>query len=144
MKIHINFDEELLIKRIKQDSPILFEIAWENDGTYYPDKNWIDFGIVIIGWWFYVASEIPNELTESKLSFMDGPYSIKVSFDKKNKAINFEPDGLDVVWRTSVKDFRQELIRAANIIIEKLLEMKIQTQSLSNLEKSVEFLKSLE
>lgn len=142
MKIQLNFDEKLLVNRIKQDSPLLFGIAWENDGTYYPSSDWIDFGIVIIGWWFQVAAKLPQELTQSQLRFMDGPYSIKVTYDKQKMALMFEPNGLDVIWQTSVEEFRYELINAANAIVDKLSQMNIDIQSQIALKRAIQLLNS--
>lgn len=140
MKIHLDFDENLLVERMKKGSPLLFGIAWENEGIYYPANDWVDFGIVILGWWFQVAAKIPEELTQSQLRFMDGSYSIKVSYNKQEMTVMFEPDGLDVTWQTSVGKFRQELIQAAYTIIDKLSQMNIDIESQTALTKAVELL----
>ncbi|MBE2197035.1 MAG: hypothetical protein IAE79_00400 [Anaerolinea sp.] len=142
MKIHLDFDEELLIKRIKQGSPLLFGIALENDGIFYPAKNWIDFGVVIIGWWFQVAAKLSREQTRSQLRFMDGPYLIEVSYDGQKMTVAFEPDGLDVIWHTSIEEFRRELINAANVIANKFSQMNIDTESQITLKQAVILLES--
>ncbi len=143
MKIHLDFDERLLIKQIQHESPLLFGIAWENDGVYYPARDWIDFGIVIIGWWFHIAVKDPEELADAELKFMDGPYSIKVSYDKQKNMLKYEPGGLNIVWLTSVEEFSKELIYATSKIIEKLSEMNIDNKSLDALKKAIYLLESL-
>ncbi len=142
MKIHLNLDEELLNKRVGQISPLLFGIAWEENGVFYPDKDWIDFGIVLIGWWFRVAFQLSKESPEGLLSFMDGPYSIKITFDKQTKSVAFEPEGLAVVWKASIEEFRKELIRGAEVVHDKLLQMNIDTESQVALRQGCEVLKS--
>ena len=142
MKIHLRFDEDLLLKRTKRNQPLLFGIAWENDGIYYPSDRWIDFGAIIIGWWFYIAAKDPQKLIESKLQFMDGPYSIKVSFDDQENNLKFEPEGIDVIWQTSIEEFRKELVFAATKIADKLSELDIDMESQITLKKAIYLLKS--
>src|SRR5690242_16664917 len=114
MKIRLKFDEATLLKYEQRGSPLLFGISWEHQGLYYPSEDWLDFGAVILGWWFTATNNLLQGAKEEKFSFMDGPYSIQLTPYSMEKLIILEPQGLTVTWKAPLVEIAEELIHAAN------------------------------
>lgn len=52
----------------------------ELDGAAFPDDEWIDFPVVIVGWWLQnIRTLILGNVSECRCRFMDGPYYFEVS-----------------------------------------------------------------
>lgn len=51
MRICLKFDEQLLKNYEKRGASLIFGIAWEHEGVYYPSEDWIDFGSTILDFW---------------------------------------------------------------------------------------------
>jgi hypothetical protein len=73
----INTDEESILKRASTGRPITCPVHVQFDGTPFPAGNWIDFAVVILGWWTEQVLALKEGSTATaKLDFMDGPYQI--------------------------------------------------------------------
>lgn len=53
-------------------------VYWDLDGISFPDDQWSDFVVVILGWWIGEANRLLAGQRHGRLSFMDGPYQIEV------------------------------------------------------------------
>lgn len=140
MQILLDFDEQLLKKYEHRGASLIFNITWEHDGVYYPSKNWIDFGVVVIGWWIGVINQLGQESNKSEFLFMDGPYSIEIKFDKKQGVVTLVPKGLDVVWIVSFSQLVGELISAAKRIYEEFNRIGVGKTDQISLQKGIKLL----
>jgi len=137
MQIVTNLDKELVAKYYSRGSPILFEIYWEHEGVTYPDQGWTDFGIVVLGWWFYVVNEFRTGVSSSKFSFMDGPYAIEAAYNADTGSIELTPEDLGVTWHLSLQELVTGLINSATQICQELQEFGVAEQERLNLEKNI-------
>ncbi|NJO81410.1 MAG: hypothetical protein HC828_00725 [Blastochloris sp.] len=136
MNIQLQFDRDKLLQRAQQGKPLVFDIAWEHEGVYYPAPYWADFGVVILSWWLRSVVEIAEE-GASEFLFMDGPYRINAKYDENTKYIRLTPKGQDWVWVVPIDMIAHELIRAANAISRELLANDIGVSERQSLEYGV-------
>lgn len=55
------------------------ELYFQEEGFYFPEKDWKDFIIVVLNWWCAALRKILyNETYTKEFLFMDGPFSIKI------------------------------------------------------------------
>jgi hypothetical protein len=142
MQIVIGFDEQLLTKWDRRRDVLLFRIAWRCDNIYYPQENWIDFGLVILGWWLGIADRLWQGIQEEDFFFMDGPYSIKAIQHQAEDVVELIPRGLDVTCRTSLAQLSDELIHAANEVCSVLAQTEGSEVHRVVLEKGIARLKA--
>lgn len=108
MKIHVNINEPYLFET---KSNISFAIYWEHNNTFYPEKNWVDFGTVITGFWTNTIMElIEQNYKKSVFNFMDGPYRIQAQYDHLLKLVSLHPERTDITWKISIDVIIRELI----------------------------------
>jgi len=57
---------------------------WVTDGkNHFPEENWDDFVIVVLGWWITtVLSLIDGVNNNSDMQFMDGSFHIRIIADE--------------------------------------------------------------
>jgi hypothetical protein len=79
-KIHLHPDLRLIRDRASRGRPITFPIHISVGESVFPDAQWHDFPVVILGWWLEQVNALSQDpLTTAILRFMDGPYEIKIS-----------------------------------------------------------------
>ena len=120
MEIRVEFDNQELVRFINGKGPLLFEVSWENNGTYYPMKHWSDFGNVILGWWFATTVELLEGADEGKFLFMDGPYSVKAKYNRQTGIVELIPKGRDAVWKMPIVELLKKLLQAIDKTFEEL------------------------
>lgn len=53
------------------------EIFIQQNSSYFPEKGWTDFVVIILGWWVNsFLNYVKDDLKKFEFSFMDGPYKI--------------------------------------------------------------------
>jgi len=77
------------------------EIALKVGATPFPAEDWSDFPVIVAGWWMEELRSLRLDGGECELSFMDGPFSVKVSGSnsgsvsidlyKNEAAVSFHP-----------------------------------------------------
>ncbi len=141
MKIQVGFNEEWLQHDAKRGASLVFYIAWEHEGYYYPDQKWSDFGEVILGWWTTVILEFVEGTDEDEFEFMDGPFSLKAKYDRQNGLVELRPKKTDLVWVVPFKELTDQIRLAARVVSEELDRLKIKQRE--NLEKCIELLEEV-
>jgi hypothetical protein len=124
MQIIISFDEQLLARWDRRRDLLLFNIAWHFDGQYYPEKHWIDFGLVVIGWWFTVIDRLWQGVQEEEFLFMEGPYLIKAIQHQEEGIVELIPERFEVTWRVPLTELSNELIRVAKEVCQNLAQIE--------------------
>ncbi|MDA4848906.1 hypothetical protein [Hoeflea poritis] len=79
----------------KSDSLVTGIVYFEFDEHQFPEKNWSDFVIVLLGWWLTAVAKIHSNRSDAEhLEFMDGPFYIELNrIDEENVSIAcFERD----------------------------------------------------
>ena len=93
-------------------------IYLEMNQKFYPDDDWIDNPIVILGWWLNSIRDVLNGRENQGICFMEGPFFIEAIDDGKNLALKSE-DG-EVNWVVDKTQFAKEIIRVSNQLIRDL------------------------
>lgn len=57
------------------------------EGQYFPAEEWIDFPVVILGWWLGALADVLDGDSECKFGFMDGPYQIDIKRQGNNMCV---------------------------------------------------------
>lgn len=141
MRILLRFDVAVLQKYEQRSSPLLFEIAWEHEGLFYPEEAWSDFGCVILGWWFRSVINLLQGSGEEKLSFMDGPYSMRVKREGSSSLLSVAPEGLNAIWPTDLHKISEEMLRAANEVSRTLAHLGVGKSDISALQQNAALLR---
>jgi hypothetical protein len=64
-------------------------LALRLDGLWFPERNWRDFPVIVLGWWLReCASLAPGQ--DREFLFMDGPFRFRVSWPTGLPEIAFE------------------------------------------------------
>jgi hypothetical protein len=67
---------ESSIEQISSGS-ILGVVYWQWKSETFPDSNWDDFIVVILGWWVQNIAKLASRTSDAaEMSFMDGPYKV--------------------------------------------------------------------
>lgn len=138
MKIHLGFNEEWLYKYEARNSSVVFFIAWEHEGHYYPDKTWIDLGELILAMWIGNTQQLLNGSVFANFHFMDGPFELKAKYSRDNGVVELVPQRDDFVWEIPLVELANELLLAAKIVVQELERVGLKRRD--SLRKSIEML----
>ena len=142
MQIKVRTDK-LQPEVVNEDaSTLLFEIAWEFDGLYYPEENWTDFACVIIGWWVSTVVKIMEGEDKASFVFMDGPYSIEVRYNREAREVEIMPKGIRNTWKTDIRELIEALAQAVNAVYQTFVELGIQEKERIFFKRYFEILES--
>lgn len=143
MQIAIRFDDEYLMHSAARNSPLVFVIYWEHGGIVYPDYNWTDFGVIVIGWWLMAARSLVNGAERETFYFMDGPQSIIAENHLPTHSVDLSPLGTNSVWKVSLSDLTNALLDAANLVSQELMRLAIGEAERADLAEGVRLLRSV-
>lgn len=91
--------------KMSKSGAITGEIFFEVSNKFFPEENWSDFIVVILGWWVNNLRNYYQRREDCfELCFMDGPLSIKV----KNK----EEDTIELSFMRITGDEQQIFFKA--------------------------------
>lgn len=121
MKLNIDFDDDLIKKYVERGRSPIFSIYWTQDQVAYPEKQWLDFGSVILSWWLVAAKSLLDGATEADFLFMDGPFRLHVRLI--GNLLYVTPDDDSWQWRIATESFVAELLTAANRVQSKFAEL---------------------
>ncbi len=126
MQLEIKVDRNSVNERLQSGKEILLEIAWENNGSYYPMNPWLDFGVVILGWWSTAISSVAKGEQDSvKLSFMDGPYALMMKINRITQEVTLSSENGKFEAKSSINEIKRQLILAIEKIDRDLLDIDI-------------------
>jgi hypothetical protein len=122
MNLEVRIDARKMNKYIREGGQLLFDIAWIDNGLYYPMDPWLDFGILVLGWWTNaLLSMIRGEEDNIKLSFMDGPYYLMMKIDRSSQEVTLSGDnGKIFEANSSIDEVVNQVISAARFIDREL------------------------
>lgn len=74
------------IARASPVAPVSFRFYTEIDGAAFPEADWYDFGIVILGWWDNEVSALEDgKLAAATLRFMEGSFELRLDTRTRNR-----------------------------------------------------------
>ena len=92
----------------------------EDSELVFPEAGWIDFPVVILGWWLReIEGLLRASSIEATCSFMDGPFEFILKKSGELRLCERRASGtIDVgTLRVSVEDFCQSLNVAASSVV---------------------------
>ena len=112
-------------------------------GTDFPEKEWVDFIVIVLGWWIdEVISILEEHSDESICEFMDGSFEFKIQSEgKKYLHISFV-DMIDDETRYSDVTVSKEivirsLLLASNAVIKECRNKKWTDNDIVNFESKI-------
>ncbi len=121
MNILLKFREDWLQDyKDKDQSLVPAWIYFEHNGEFYPDDDWIDNPATLLGWWLHSITELLQGREGQGLSFMEGPFFIKITLN--NSELLLECEEGHISWKVDSFELSKELIRAANEASRKFYE----------------------
>lgn len=133
MYIHLEFDRDKLHRYAQRGAPLVFEIAWEHDGRYYPAPNWADYGAVILVWWLHAIVELFEGTEKTDFLFMDGPYGLEARYQQTSGLVQLSPRGSDWEWTIPLNGVACAFIQAANTVHRELITVGVGVQERESL-----------
>lgn len=110
--------------RMSKSGAITGEIFFSVSDDFFPEENWNDFIVIVLGWWLNtLKSYDEKEKSEFEMCFMDGPFSIKA---KKNTEdileLSFIRDigkGQEILFVAECfnKEFKKKLLTAVRKVL---------------------------
>lgn len=125
MNIHVSFDDELLYRYDQRNSPSYFCIYIEVNERIYPDRSWMDFGAVILGWWQRACVELLEGNKEVAFVFMDGPYRLRLKQQLEEGKLLCLTYGDEVLGDASLAQVANEVVRAGAQVHDHLTMLQI-------------------
>lgn len=121
MKLHIDFDDELMYRYHRRGASPLLTIYWTLGQEAYPQEGWVDFGTVVLGWWLVAGCSLLAGSRKEVLPFMDGPYQLSVRPVRELFYVSASDSTEEC--KVSQTAFFNELLTAANRTTTKLNEL---------------------
>lgn len=140
MKIHVGFDEQQLLKDAKRNGNKAFYIYWEHAETSYPDQSWSDLGEIILSMWISTTIGLARGSSFGSFPFMDGPYELSGKYNREKGIVEFVPRRDSFVWEIPFKELVDELILAANTVLQEYKRLEIEEKE--SLSKGVALLQT--
>ena len=85
-------------------------IYFENQNEYYPEKNWIDNPVIVLGWWTYSLVDLLKGGSGQGFSFMEGAFDLNATTNGND--IELRSDDGRINWKVNNVDFANALIAA--------------------------------
>jgi hypothetical protein len=112
------------IRRTKRGS-IIGRIWFADAGNAFPEARWLDFIVVLLGWWMQQLLELREARTDHlDFLFMDGPYrilakptgddSLALSFRKSEEPAPLMP----VTISTGLHDLEADVLTTARAVVD--------------------------
>lgn len=98
------------------------KIHVSNTTFSFPEAEWNDFVVVILGWWVAAAAQVlDGTKPRDSLQFMDGPYSIEISHcSGGNVTLTLQASARRrtvETWTCDPGAIHRELIRSAGAVL---------------------------
>jgi len=123
MKLHVDFDDDLVKRYMERGRSPVFTIYWTQDQVAYPEDGWMDFGSVILSWWLVAAKSLLGGMAEADLPFMDGPFRLKAHLI--GNLLYVSADDQSWQWHIPMVAFVNELLKGANQVQRKFDELGV-------------------
>ncbi len=108
------------------------------DGSFFPERNWNDFIIIIINNWINSSYNILSGYTKyEEFYFMDGPFLMKVrKIDSEVCVIELVENHTNILlsYRISARDFFEEILRNVNLLSKYCTEQDWETDEIRKLQ----------
>lgn len=107
----------------------------------FPEAGWNDFIVVVMGWWIPELASLTNgSANTAELSFMDGPYTLKVVKTENGDFSLFRTDGKQSIQFVTLSkiDFEKFVVRlkkSARKIVEECEKKSWKSDDLSTLKQ---------
>ena len=124
-------------------------IMWNLNGTAFPDDEWNDFVVVILGWWTSALLRLLcNNSTAEMLDMMDGPFSVVCNGSGESVSCQFVERRLHgavavASWAGKTRDLAREILAAGKYALRTCHEHGWTSSDITLLEKEVRTLRRM-
>jgi hypothetical protein len=131
--------------KLTSHNNIVGVIYVQMEDVFFPDADWYDFPVRILGWWsnnlFYVIQNCDNDFL-----FMDGPFGFSLKMKNENDIlISFHTDRKETLTHsTSLVHFTKELIQASQLVLDKASQNEWHNTDIDVLLRELTKLRSLQ
>jgi hypothetical protein len=121
------------------------KIHVSNTKNAFPEPEWNDFVVVILGWWLDAAAQIfDGRKRDGLFQFMDGPFSIAVSSRPgPDLALTLQAGPkrrIVETWTCEAQAVRLELVRSASAVLAECRVNGWKTDDTASLEQGLDLL----
>lgn len=134
MRIVLRFDPAEMVRRAQRGTPLVFGIALEHEGGFFPSEDWVDFGAVLLAWWLAAGARLSASGGTEELQFMDGPYSVRVERPAGTDTVRLSAAAAALEWQLPFADFIGALTQAAEEVRRELARLDIAPEDQASLE----------
>lgn len=138
MKLILDFNDDLIRECEGRKSSPLLGICWEHDGLYFPDREWRDFGSVIVGWWLVSLRKLLDGSPRQDLRFMDGPHRLNVRLLGDGTIVRCRFDKLAAPYDLPIDLLVDNVQTAAGEIRERFALLNVAGSECKSLEAGLE------
>jgi hypothetical protein len=133
---------EIVNQSIEKDrrGTITGRICVKFDNYCFPEKDWNDAVVVILGWWLSEMAGLLAGRRMAELCFMDGPFQMRVEVTSAVKCFIhcMEGNGLGISHETNTLDLLQAILTAATLTYSVCDARGWQTKDLEQLRDRME------
>lgn len=129
--IVLSTDEGMLRSQAAGGRSLILPVHIQVGSISFPDPNWDDFAVVILGWWAEQISTLKTKCINSAVfRFMDGPYEVRVVPDASEMCILIGiEDGLRAseLFRASASldEIMIEIVQKAEYLLQSLQKINL-------------------
>lgn len=119
--INIKIQPDLFVQY--KNGNILSKIYLEIENVYFPEKEWVDFSVIIMTWWIDEILKIEDNYGEiHEFFFMDGLFKFTLSKDTDKWIMLLYNDDIVVAEYHNIKidDFINQVNKATNALLKSI------------------------
>lgn len=147
--IDININPDSII--MSKSGAITGEIFLSISDDFFPEENWNDFIVIVLGWWLNrLKAYYEKEEDKFEMCFMDGPLSIKVKKSTEDifklSFIRDTETGKQILFTAECfeEEFKKKLLTAARKVLRKAEIEQWTEDTVEGLRKGMSFFKACE
>ncbi len=125
MRLSLQFDPERMRRYATTGRNLPFGIAWEHEGTWFPDDQWDDFGLVLLDWWCGALLRLVAGARVERLQFMEGPYAVLIAIDQFDEPARLTFEGSAAEWHVPLVEIAAAISAAAATVQQALDSMSL-------------------
>jgi len=121
MRIITGFDDESVARYASRGRSLETTLYMEHEGVFYPEREWIDSGNIVVSWWLVAALQLSTGQSEAIFTYMEGPYRMNVV--RQGDKLRMSASDRKLIWELPLSELINAVVYAAESILSKLNEL---------------------